>query len=54
MHWVAWNKMSVPMSDGDLGFSHIESFNEAMLAKQCCRIQKNSESIKTDVKDSKL
>lgn len=33
MYWVVWNKMSVFMSDGDLGFSYIEFFNEVMFVK---------------------
>ena len=45
MAWVAWQKLCTPNEEGGLGFRDLRAFNLALLAKQGCRIQQNTNSL---------
>ncbi|KAL0438744.1 UNVERIFIED_CONTAM: putative mitochondrial protein [Sesamum latifolium] len=45
IHWVAWQKLCQPISEGGLGFRGVKEFNQALLAKQGWRILSRSDAL---------
>ncbi|XP_019199079.1 PREDICTED: uncharacterized protein LOC109192832 [Ipomoea nil] len=45
IHWLAWDKLSIPKKYGGLGFKDLRAFNLAMLGKQGWRFLNNPQSL---------
>lgn len=45
IHWIAWEKLCAPKTEGGLGYRNLNLFNQALLAKQGWRLLTNPSSV---------
>ena len=45
LSWVAWDTLTLPKSEGGIGFREIEQFNDALLARVSWKILKNPNAL---------
>ncbi|XP_058784657.1 uncharacterized protein LOC131659487 [Vicia villosa] len=45
IHWLSWDRLSMPKSEGGMGFKNIGAFNLAMLSKQAWKLTTTPDSL---------
>ncbi|XP_058783721.1 uncharacterized mitochondrial protein AtMg00310-like [Vicia villosa] len=45
IHWLSWDRLSMPKSVGGMGFKNLSAFNYAMLSKQAWRLMINPDNL---------
>ncbi|XP_058756815.1 uncharacterized protein LOC131630038 [Vicia villosa] len=45
IHWLSWDRLSMPKNVGGMGFKNLSAFNYAMLSKQAWSLMKNPNTL---------
>jgi len=53
MHWLSWERLSVPKIFGGMGFKSLRAFNLAMIGKQAWKLISNPDSLITKLLKAK-
>jgi hypothetical protein len=47
MHWLSWERLSVPKVFGGMGFKSLKAFNQAVIGKQAWKLITNPDTLIT-------
>lgn len=54
IHWMSWEKLCQPKSEGGMGFKELGKFNDSLLAKQIWRSKHNEHTLFRKVFKAKI